>query len=235
MIRGITINNQHSWNTHRLRLLERSIGMPPKDEHKERVPYSNVTLDFAQLYGKPTYGDRTLVYKFEFLCMNQTLAQKKLDVIFSWFSYQGKTKLYDDMVPGYYFVAECINMSYSENHGIYVITVTFTASPFKYLVVNLPAYTASSYPDLNGDGVVDATDAAIILEAATAVGAGESTGLTLMQEVLADVDRDGTITATDASIVTSFATAVGTGQYENTPEGWAQYMNTIYPKEEGVL
>jgi hypothetical protein len=51
MIKGITVNGSHSYYNFGLRMLKRSIGSPPKDEHLERVPYSNVTYDFDELFG----------------------------------------------------------------------------------------------------------------------------------------------------------------------------------------
>lgn len=232
---GITINKQHSWKEHKLRILQRSIGMPPKDEHKEHVPYSNITEDFGMLYGKPTYGERTLVYKFEFLCMNRRSAQSRLDDVFSWLSYTGKTKLYDELCGGYYFEAECTGISYTEDHGIYTITATFKASPFRYPIVPKLPYDPTTYPDLDGDGAVTSADAAIIMTAATAISAGNASGLTPEQEVLADADRDGAVTVLDAAIVLEFATATSVGTYANTPEGWAEFMNDKTSEKEGIL
>ncbi len=232
---GITINKQHSWKKHGLCILQRTIGMPPKDEHKERVPYSNITEDFGALYEKPTYGERTLVYKFEFLCVDRIPAQNRLDDVFAWLSYHGKAKLYDDLCSGYYFEAECTGISYTENHGIYTVTATFKASPFRYPIVPKLPYAPSTFPDLDGDGAATSADAAIIMTAATAISAGNASGLTPEQEVLADADRDGVITSLDAAIVLEFATAASTGKYKNSPEGWAAFMNARTSAEEGIL
>lgn len=233
-MKGITFAGAHSWYSHGLRLLERNIGMPPKDEHKERVPYSSITHDFSQLYGAAAYGERTLVYKFEFLCMNRIEVQSRLDAISAWLSCCGKQALRDDMIPGYHFDAECVSMPYTEHHGVCTITATFRASPFR-IPDNLPNPHIGHYPDVNGDGTVDATDAALILEAAGRLGAGEASGLTPEQEAIADADLDGAITATDAAIVSEFAALTGSGNYTNDAAGWAKYMQARQAQMEGVI
>ncbi len=65
--------------------------------------------------------------------------------------------------------------------------------------------------DLNGDGTINASDAALILIAAATVGAGKASGLTEAQKTAADVNGDGTFNASDAAIVLIFAAAVGAG------------------------
>ena len=81
------------------------------------------------------------------------------------------------------------------------------------------------YPDIDGDNVITAGDAAVIADAAAKAGAGHETGLTPMQEALADVNHDGAITSEDEALVLAFLSALGAGQYDNTPEGWADFMN----------
>ncbi|MBP0973767.1 MAG: leucine-rich repeat protein [Oscillospiraceae bacterium] len=66
--------------------------------------------------------------------------------------------------------------------------------------------------ELNGDGTVNASDAAVILIAAAAIGAGQDSGLTEAQKTAADVNGDGICNASDAAIVLIYAAAVGAGQ-----------------------
>ncbi len=71
--------------------------------------------------------------------------------------------------------------------------------------------TASSLGDLNFDGEVNATDASMILVAATNVGADLDSGLTDEQIAAADLNGDDAFDAVDASIVLQYATYVGAG------------------------
>ena len=66
--------------------------------------------------------------------------------------------------------------------------------------------------DVNGDGVINASDAALVLIAAAAMGAGEGSGLTDAQMTVADVNTDGIVNASDAAIILIYAAAVGAGE-----------------------
>ena len=80
------------------------------------------------------------------------------------------------------------------------------------------------FPDINGSGFVDASDATAILTAAAHIGAGEPSGLTPEQELLADANMDGLINARDHALVLRYVTATGTGRYANNIDGWTQFL-----------
>ncbi len=65
--------------------------------------------------------------------------------------------------------------------------------------------------DLSVDGIVDASDAAMLLVAAAAQGAGEAHGLTAEQITAADLNADGTFDATDAALILQYAAYAGAG------------------------
>ncbi len=74
--------------------------------------------------------------------------------------------------------------------------------------------TDTTYPtwgNVNGDEKIDASDAAEVLVAAAAVGSGEASGLTKVQETYADVDESGSFNAADAALILQYATYIGTG------------------------
>lgn len=232
---GITMNGLHSWHTFRCRLQKRIIGQPEKKRITETVPYSNAVYNFTELYGAQTYGERELQYVLVLREDNEKKAQETIRRIMKWLNVSGYTPLYDDMMPDGYFLAEPLSPQVEERNGLYLITVRYKAAPLICpLVPHLP-YTPSTYPDLDGDGAVTAADAALILSAASAIGAGGASGLTPEQEVLADVNRDGSITAADAAILSEFTTAVGAGRFSDTPEDWAAFMNARTSQEEGML
>lgn len=66
--------------------------------------------------------------------------------------------------------------------------------------------------DLNGDTIVNASDAAQILIAAAVIGAGQDSGLTEAQKNAADVNHDSSINASDAAVILIYAAAIGAGQ-----------------------
>ncbi len=63
--------------------------------------------------------------------------------------------------------------------------------------------------DLNADGEVDANDAAMLLVAAAAKGAGSPSGLSAEQETVADADSSGDYNATDAALILQYAAGAG--------------------------
>ncbi len=75
------------------------------------------------------------------------------------------------------------------------------------------AETSPALPlgDLSDDGTVDASDAAMLLVAAAAQGAGEAHGLTDEQTAAADLNADGTFDAIDAAYILQYAAYAGAG------------------------
>ena len=125
MIKGFEVNGKHSYHTFGLRILSRKIGSPPKDDHTERVPYSNITYDFDSVYGA-SYSERMITYKLEFMPIK---AYCRLMNILEWLHFSGRQNLYDDMLKGYFFEVREPSVSWSESHGIYTFDVIFPALP----------------------------------------------------------------------------------------------------------
>ena len=67
--------------------------------------------------------------------------------------------------------------------------------------------------DLDGDGTINASDAADLLIAAAAIGAGS---MTTTPELIAkgDINKDGEVNAVDATAILQYAAAVGAGAKE---------------------
>lgn len=235
MIAGIKVNGQHSYAQHGLRMLTAEIGSPPKDDHTERVPYSNVTHDFDTILGLSSYGERKLIYTFEFLCMQRHRAQDKIVRIRRWLQWYGRKDLYDPSYPDYHFEVRAPEVTVASSHGVHTVTVTFMANP-AMLHNSVAAYTADTchYPDVNGDGKVTVQDAAMILQAAAAIGVGADSDLTEEQLLAADANMDGKITSADAALVESYAAAVGAGEIIDNPTNWASFLNRQLALEEGV-
>lgn len=72
--------------------------------------------------------------------------------------------------------------------------------------------------DVNGDGAINASDAAVILIAAAKLGAADESGLTAAQEAAADVNGDKLINASDAAIILQYAATVGAGSTDTLAE-----------------
>ncbi|MCR4647287.1 MAG: hypothetical protein K5695_18090, partial [Oscillospiraceae bacterium] len=70
--------------------------------------------------------------------------------------------------------------------------------------------------DLNGDGIENSSDAALILIAAAKSGTGENTGLSKLQTLIADVNSDGAINASDAALVLIYAAKAGAEDFSDS-------------------
>lgn len=130
---GITFNGKHSYNDLGLRVVDKIIGNPSKIKRKERVPFSNEIYDFSGIYGGQEYEERSLTYVFDIKNYNKTnMAIKKIEVLNWLMQPSEKTKLIDDYIPGYYFVAEVEEEpDFDELRFRGNLTINFTAYPFK--------------------------------------------------------------------------------------------------------
>lgn len=237
MKEGFYVNGAHTYGTHRLRCLARSVTEPQKDDYTERVPFSNVVYDFGNIFGRQTYGERQLSYTFEFLHKHRKKAQDRIMNIKQWLHWRGYTELYDDLLPDYHYEVREPSVSFSESHGVYTLSFVFPAAPEILPNSNKtdeidPADVI--LPDIDGDGYVNSVDVSMILSAYSAISTGKDPGLTPEQLRACDADRDGRITSADASLVMSFYSALSTGRYECTREGWARFLNDM-KTTEGVI
>jgi phage-related protein len=138
---GITFLGKHSFKDMGFSISEKEIGFPNKEKIKIKVPFSNMEYDFSELYGSQTYTTRSLTYTFNVLDRNGNNKEKMNSlktVLVNWLmNSRGKQKLYDDAIPGYYFLAEVESeAAFQENWDTGTLTVEFTAYPF--MISELP-------------------------------------------------------------------------------------------------
>ena len=132
-----------------------------------------------------------------------------------------------DLVPGYYYYDIEVKLGedvYTVAIGRLHIEVDITRPP-----VVLPSFP---YPDIDGDGIITAIDASMVLTAYSNIQAGEPSGLTPEQENLADANRDGIISSVDASLIMSFYSGCSIGTYTNDQSGWNTFMAEHYEPQE---
>lgn len=233
MNEGIEIDNTHTFRNFGLKMKKRHIGNAPKDEYTERVPYSSITYDFSEIYGK-SYGERILSYSFEFMCSDRTTAQDNIVEILNFFHWKGRKKLCDALMPDYYFEVREPEVQWNENHGVYTIEMIFKASPE---ILPFDAFLKKNVilPDVNGDEAVNSIDASLIENAYINISTGKPSGLTEEQEKIADANIDGSINSIDAGLVMGFYTACSTEKYECTKDGWTRYLNDVHGKRNEVI
>lgn len=131
MINGIKRNNKHSFNDFGLTIKSKKIGNPKKNKIKQEVPFMNGSYDFSLLYGEQTYSERQLDYTFNLNEKNKIALNIKKIKILEWLNDGGKQPLYDDTIPGFYFLAEVDECVFNEDGRNAELTVTFNAYPYK--------------------------------------------------------------------------------------------------------
>ena len=136
MLYGIKFDGKHSYNDMGYTMpAERDIGFPSKEKIVVQIPFSNVEYDFSELYGSQTYSTRELKYQFNVLKRGdytpRAMQVEKTKLINWLMSTGGKKKLYDDTIPGYYFLAEVESAAdFQDDWETGTMTVTFKAYPF---------------------------------------------------------------------------------------------------------
>lgn len=136
VFKGITFNGKSSYKDLGLTMNpERTISIPNKRKIKITPAFSNMAIDFSGLYGSQPYDERELVYRFNIggrkISDKNTMNMVKTKIINWLMGTTGKTKLYDDNIKGYYFLAEVEgNSAFVEDWKMGVLEVTFTAYPF---------------------------------------------------------------------------------------------------------
>lgn len=129
---GITYDGRHS-SEYGLRLVDRVIGNPNKIKGKERIPFSNELYDFSSIYGGQEYEERSLTYVFNVKDYNKIDLEVKKTAVNNWVMQPNKKiQLFDDYIPGYYFMAEVEDgPDFTELRYNGRITINFTAYPFR--------------------------------------------------------------------------------------------------------
>ena len=109
------------------------------------------------------------------------------------------------------------------------------------------AFLPYTYPDINGNGVIDSFVSSWISSFAADCAAGNYTNDAsgwaefaeengLNKNIFPDVNGDGVINAEDSALVSGFSSKVGAGNYTNCKADWNAYMlkNTLSDLQEAL-
>lgn len=129
---GIKYNNKHSFKDLDLKVIDRDISESSKTKVTETIPFSNIVYDFSNLYGSQVFKPKKMVYTFQINEIYKHKLEFKRMEIENWLLYNNsKTKLEDDVVKGYYFLAECTETDFEDLKTYGKIKATFEAYPFR--------------------------------------------------------------------------------------------------------
>lgn len=128
---GITKGNKHSYNDFGVTIKSKEVGSAKKKKIKETIPFMNGSYDFSLIYGNQCYEERTLKYVFNIKGKDKIDMNIKKIKILEWLMEGEKYPLHDDAIPGFYFLAECIDDNFVEYGHCGELSVVFEAYPFK--------------------------------------------------------------------------------------------------------
>lgn len=108
-----------------------------------------------------------------------------------------------------------------------VVTTTVTAVTTTSAVTTTVPPVSPDYifGDIDGDGMITANDASIVLAAYAAAATGRYSKLTERQEISADINKDGKIDASDASIILAYYAYTSTTSGE--PEALEDWIDRL--------
>ncbi|WP_125703691.1 phage tail protein [Lacticaseibacillus daqingensis] len=150
---GITYNGLHSYRDFGLTVTAKTVGFPERTPVLLRPPYSNKPIDLSNLYGHTVFGDRALKVEFlirDFKTMTKQGLSDKLTLVANWLeSSMGRTPLYDDVAPAYYYLGEPVTaLDWAEMRAHGRLTVEWTCNPYR---VAKEAEGNQRWNDLNAD------------------------------------------------------------------------------------
>ncbi len=132
MRKGISIKGVHSYRDLGIEIADRKISIPEINRITETIPYQNGSYDFSSLNGEVTYKNRTLSYTFEIAEESTEKMEIEKQKILNWLSDVTNEKIYDDYIPGYYFIGSIDSYSWEEDFEYGKIVINFSVYPFKY-------------------------------------------------------------------------------------------------------
>ena len=131
-MKGITFGELHSYRELNLVLSTKEIGAPSVKEKKVEIEGADGSIDYTDFFDGPKYGDvkhkfsfSAIVPRSEFLTHYSTVKNaihgKKLRII-----------LDDD--PGFFYVGRCSVGNFTDEKGVWKITVGCDCEPYKYKI-----------------------------------------------------------------------------------------------------
>ncbi len=241
-MREIIINGMRSWHDFGAMLANVDEQYPEIKDVVETVPYGNVEYKFTDLYGSKVLGYRDIVYKFKLWHEDPAILEQRINRFVNFMYELGDNlDIYDSGTTYHYagrLAAFSKESTVGEEYGARMFACTFRCKQLKQSNGStgfLP--DASWWPDVNDDGVANASDASLILTIAAKIGAGEPLPDWVTADVLkrADANHDGAVSASDASIVLAFAAYVNAKGLENNYLTWYQYLNMRKGYNSGVI
>ena len=128
---GIIKDGKHSYNDFCLTVRDTTTEMKKKNKTLIQIPFMNGAYDFSLLYGGQTYEEETRTYEFNLVARDKCDLEIQKIKVSDWLLDGGQVEIYDDLITGYHRLAECVDLSFEENHNYAKVIANFRTYPFK--------------------------------------------------------------------------------------------------------
>lgn len=128
---GIVKSGKHSYNDFGLTVRDATTETKKKNKTLVQIPFMNGMYDFSSLYGGQTFEEETRIYEFNLVVKDKYDLEIQKIKLSDWLLDGEQVEIYDDLLVGYHRLAECVDLSFEENHNYVKVIATFRAYPFK--------------------------------------------------------------------------------------------------------
>lgn len=128
---GIVKGGKHSYDDFGLTVRDATTETKKKNKTLVKIPFMNGSYDFSSLYGGQTYEEETRTYEFNLIAKDKYDLEIQKIRISDWLLDGEQAEIYDDLLVGYHRLAECVDLSFEENHNYAKVIANFRAYPFK--------------------------------------------------------------------------------------------------------
>ena len=128
---GIVKGGKHSYDDFGLTVRDATTETKKKNKTLVKIPFMNGSYDFSSLYGGQTYEEETRTYEFNLITKDKYDLEIQKIRISDWLLDGEQTEIYDDLLVGYHRLAECVDLSFEENHNYAKVIANFRTYPFK--------------------------------------------------------------------------------------------------------
>ena len=110
--------------------------------------------DFSSLYDGPAFDDRPISYVVDVDASSVAALTAKKQELENWMMPCHRSQLIDDAAPAWYYTAECISVTETDNTIVSQLKIEFTAEPYKKSVqLYTAAYTPSAAADVVANNI----------------------------------------------------------------------------------
>ena len=128
---GIIKGGKHSYNDFGLTIRDTTVESKKKNKILVKIPFMNGSYDFSSLYGGQTYEEEMRTYEFNLVVEDKYDLELQKIKLSEWLLDGEQVEIYDDLIVGYHRLAECVDLSFEENHNYAKVVANFRTYPFK--------------------------------------------------------------------------------------------------------